>query len=193
MDNLALWQRYQDWLYYNEDLEFYLDISRIYFDEAQIAELKPKFDKAFKDIEALEGGAIANPDENRMVGHYWLRDPELAPTPELRQDIIDTNYSVLEFTRKVHDGEIHPPSGGKFTDILSIGIGGSALGPQFVAQALAPNDAPLKIHFIDNTDPAGIDKVLFGIDDLSTTLVSVISKSGGTPETRNGMIEVKKF
>ena len=192
MDNLKLWQRYQDWLYYNEDLEFYLDISRISFDDALLEQLKPKFDRAFKDIEALEGGAIANPDENRMVGHYWLRDPDLAPTAELRQDIIDTNNSVIEFQKKVHSGEIHPPSGGKFTDILSIGIGGSALGPQFVADALAPNDSPLKIHFIDNTDPQGIDKVIFGIKNLDTTLVSVISKSGGTPETRNGMIEVKK-
>lgn len=193
MDNLALWQRYQDWLYYNEDLGIYLDISRISFDDAQIEQLKPKFDRAFKDIEALEGGAIANPDENRMVGHYWLRDPDLAPTSELRQDIIDTNNSVIDFQRKVHSGEVHPPNGGKFTDILSIGIGGSALGPQFVAQALAPNEPPLKIHFIDNTDPAGIDKVIAGIGDrLDTTLVSVISKSGGTPETRNGMLEVKK-
>ncbi|MEM9506394.1 MAG: glucose-6-phosphate isomerase [Cyanobacteria bacterium P01_E01_bin.35] len=193
MDNLALWQRYQDWLYHNEDLGIYLDISRISFDEAQIDKLMPKFDKAFKDIEALEGGAIANPDENRMVGHYWLRDPDLAPTPELKQDIIDTNNSVIDFQRKVHNGEVHPPSGGKFTDILSIGIGGSALGPQFVAQALAPNEPPLRIHFIDNTDPAGIDKVIAGIGDrLETTLVSVISKSGGTPETRNGMLEVKK-
>ena len=192
MDNLALWQRYQDWLYFNEDLGFYLDISRITFDAAQIEELKPKFDRAFKDIAALEGGAIANPDENRMVGHYWLRDPDLAPTAELRQDIIDTNNSVIDFQRKVHSGEIHPPNSKKFTDILSIGIGGSALGPQFVAQALAPNDPPLKIHFIDNTDPAGIDKVIAGIDNLDTTLVSVVSKSGGTPETRNGMLEVKR-
>ena len=189
---MTLWQRYQDWLYYDENLELYLDISRISFDDALIKELEPKFTRAFDDIEALEGGAIANPDENRMVGHYWLRDPELAPNEELKQDIIDTNNNVVEFQKKVHSGEIHPPSGGKFTDILSIGIGGSALGPQFVAQALAPVDAPLKIHFIDNTDPAGIDRVLAGIDDLSTTLVSVISKSGGTPETRNGMIEVKK-
>jgi len=192
MDNLKLWQRYQDWLYHNEDLGFYLDISRISFDDALIQQLKPKFERAFKDLEALEAGAIANPDENRMVGHYWLRDPELAPTAELKQDIIDTNNSVIEFQKKVHSGKIHPPSGGKFTDILSIGIGGSALGPQFVAQALAPEDAPLKIHFIDNTDPAGIDKVIASIGDLSTTLVSVVSKSGGTPETRNGMLEVKK-
>ena len=124
----------KDWLYFNEDLGFYLDISRITFDAAQVEQLKPKFDKAFADIKALEGGAIANPDENRMVGHYWLRDPNLAPTAELRQDIIDTNNSVIDFQQKVHSGEIHPPNSAKFTDILSIGIGGSALGPQFVAQ-----------------------------------------------------------
>ncbi len=193
MDNIQLWKRYQDWLYYNQDLEFYLDISRISFDDAFVAEMKPKFDKAFQDIEAIEAGAIANPDENRMVGHYWLRDPDIAPTPELKQDIIDTQNQILDFTQKVHSGSIHPASGGKFTDILSIGIGGSALGPQFVAQALAPVDAPLAIHFLDNSDPAGIDKVIAQIGDrLKTTLVSVISKSGGTPETRNGMLEVKK-
>lgn len=193
MDNLKLWQRYQDWLFYDRDLEFYLDISRIEFDNAFVESMQPKFAKAFKDIDALEAGAIANPDENRMVGHYWLRDPELAPTAELKQDIIDTQNQILDFQQKVHSGEIHPPSGGKFTDILSIGIGGSALGPQFVSQALAPLDAPLAIHFIDNSDPAGIDAVLEQIGDrLSTTLVSVISKSGGTPETRNGMLEVKK-
>ena len=75
MDTAALWQRYQDWLYYDEELGFYLDVSRMSFDDAFVEKMKPKFDKAFKDIEALEGGAIANPDENRMVGHYWLRPP----------------------------------------------------------------------------------------------------------------------
>ena len=193
MNTSELWQRYQDWLYYDEGLGFYLDVSRMSFDDAFVTKMKPKFARAFKDIEALEAGAIANPDENRMVGHYWLRDPDLAPTPELKQDIVETQKSIIDFAKKVHSGAIHPPSGGKFTDILSIGIGGSALGPQFVAQALAPLDAPLAIHFLDNSDPAGIDKVIAQIGDrLETTLVSVISKSGGTPETRNGMLEAKK-
>ena len=193
MDNAQLWQRYQDWLYYDRELNFYLDVSRIDFDDAFVSTMQPKFDKAFQDIADLEGGKIANPDEGRMVGHYWLRDPELAPTTELKTDILDTQYRIIDFTKKVHSGVICPPSGGKFTDILSIGIGGSALGPQFVSRALAPDDAPLKIHFIDNSDPAGIDEVLKDIGDrLPYTLVSVISKSGGTPETRNGMLEVKK-
>jgi glucose-6-phosphate isomerase len=194
MNTAELWQRYQDWLYYDEKLGFYLDVSRMSFDDAFVETMKPKFDKAFKDITAIEAGAIANPDEERMVGHYWLRDPDLAPTDELKQDIIETKQSIVDFAHKIHSGEIAPPSGGKFTNILSIGIGGSALGPQFVAQALAPLDAPLKIYFIDNTDPEGIDRVLAVIGDrLDSTLVSIISKSGGTPETRNGMLEVKKI
>jgi glucose-6-phosphate isomerase len=193
MDAAALWQRYQDWLYFHEGLGFYLDISRMRFDDGFVARLQPQLDKAFEDMAALERGAIANPDENRMVGHYWLRDASLAPTADLQKDITDTLAQIHAFVEKVHSGAIHPPDAAKFTDVLSIGIGGSALGPQFVAEALAPVDAPLTIHFIDNTDPAGIDRVLAKLKQrLSTTLVLVISKSGGTPEARNGMIEVKQ-
>ncbi len=192
MDASALWQRYQDWLYYHEGLGLYLDVSRVRFDDAFLESIKPKFDKAFKEMEALEGGAIANPDENRMVGHYWLRNVDIAPTPELKQEIIETLEKIETFAQKVHQGEIKPPNATKFTDLLSIGIGGSALGPQFVAEALTPDSPAIKIHFIDNTDPDGIDRVLAELQDkLNSTLTLVISKSGGTPEPRNGMLEVK--
>ncbi len=193
MDAPALWQRYQDWLYYHEGLGFYLDVSRMGFDDAFVERLQPKFEKAFQDMEALESGSFANPDENRMVGHYWLRDPDLAPTAEIKQEILETLEQIEDFVKKVHKGEIRPPGARKFTDIISIGIGGSALGPQFVATALAGENPPLSIHFIDNSDPAGIDRVLYQLQDrLDRTLVIVISKSGGTPEPHIGMIEVKK-
>jgi glucose-6-phosphate isomerase len=192
MDAAVLWQRYQDWLYFHEGLGFYLDVSRVRFDEGFVTQLQPKLDKAFREMAALEGGAIANPDENRMVGHYWLRDASLAPTPELKQDITATLAQIHTFVQNVHSGEIHPPDAAKFTDVLSIGIGGSALGPQFVAEALSPVEPPLQVHFLDNTDPTGIDRVLAQLKDrLASTLVLVISKSGGTPEPRNVMVEVK--
>jgi glucose-6-phosphate isomerase len=70
MNTLELWHRYQDWLYFHEGLELYLDLSRMRFDDLLVDTLKPKFAKAFQNMEALEGGALANPDENRMVGHY---------------------------------------------------------------------------------------------------------------------------
>ncbi len=194
----SLWQRYQDWLYYHEGLGLYLDVSRMRFESAFVEKLRPLFDRAFADMRALEAGAIANPDENRMVGHYWLRAPELAPSAALRAEITTTLDRLETFVQKVHSGVIEAANGQPFTDILSIGIGGSALGPQFVAEALAPNQPPLAIHFVDNTDPDGIDRILSKTsggsalrDRLATTLVLVVSKSGGTPETRNGMLEIQ--
>lgn len=191
MNTGELWQRYEDWLYYHEGLDFYLDVSRMRFDDTLVETLKPKLEKAFKDMDALEGGAIANPDENRMVGHYWLRDPDRAPA-RLKKEIVETLEQIEDFAQKVHEGIVHPPEAPKFTDILSIGIGGSALSPEFVAEALAPDFPPMAIYFIDNTDPAGIDRVINRLKDrLKSTLVIITSKSGGTPETRNGMLEVK--
>ncbi|MEO0406442.1 MAG: glucose-6-phosphate isomerase [Cyanobacteria bacterium P01_A01_bin.135] len=191
--NSQLWQRYQDWLYYHDGLDMYVDISRMRFSEDQVAALTPVFERAFDAMEALEAGAIANPDEERMVGHYWLRAPELAPSDALKQEITGTLERIKTFAAKVHAGEIRPPQAQKFTDILSIGIGGSALGPEFVSAALADITPPLQIHFIDNTDPAGVSRTLTELKDrLTSTLVITISKSGGTPETRNGMLEAKR-
>lgn len=193
MNATELWQRYQKWLYFQEGLGFYLDVSRMRFDDAFVKKMQPKFDKAFADMAELEKGAIANPDEDRMVGHYWLRNPKLAPTPELEEDIIKTIEQIEVFAEKIHTGAIHPPKAPRFTDVVSIGIGGSALGPEFVAEALAPDFPNLAIHFIDNSDPAGIDRILTQLRNrLASTLVIIISKSGGTPEPRIGMIEVKK-
>jgi glucose-6-phosphate isomerase len=193
MNQYALWQRYQDLLYYHEGLGVYLDVSRMGFDDSYIQRMAPDFDEAFRQMDALEAGAIANPDEHRRVGHYWLRDPDRAPDAATRNEIVATLTAIEEFVRAIDAGEIHPPGAPAFTDILSIGIGGSALGPQFVSEALAPEPAPRAIHFIDNTDPAGIDRVLARLRGrLDRTLVIVTSKSGGTPETRNAMLEVRR-
>lgn len=192
MHEQELWQRYQDWLYFHQALGLYLDISRMRIPDQLVTKLQPKFTQAFQAMQALEGGAIANPDEQRRVGHYWLRDPDLAP-PELKNDIVAALTQIEGFVQKIHQGTVHPPHAPKFTDVLSIGVGGSALGPQFVADALSPDFPPLAIHFIDNTDPAGMDRVLNRLKHrLSSTLVIVISKSGGTAETRNSLLEVKQ-
>ena len=152
--------------------------------------MRPRVDKAFTAMRELEGGAIANRDENRMVGHYWLRNSALAPNAELRRDIEETNKRIKAFAADVHSGKIIPANGKKFAHLLLIGIGGSALGPQFVADALGSAEDPIDIYFLDNTDPDGFDRVFARIDNLlSETLVVVISKSGGTKETRNGMLE----
>jgi glucose-6-phosphate isomerase len=181
----SLWDRFQKYFVVNEELGVSLDVSRMRFSDEWLAGMEPAAGKAFAAMSALEKGAIANPDEKRMVGHYWLRTPELAPTPEIRDEIVKCYSSVREFALRTHQG-------GKFLDVLVVGIGGSALGPQFVADALGTGEDRMRLHFFDNTDPDGIDRTLQTLEHrLDHTLVVTISKSGGTPETRNGMLEAE--
>lgn len=181
-----LWARFQQYYLDFPQLGLALDISRMNFDDGFFQSIEPKMQKAFAFMKELEAGAIANPDEKRMVGHYWLRNPALAPTQEIRTAIETTVRDVKQFAAEVH-------AAGRFKSLLLIGIGGSALGPQFVAHALgAPTRDPLSLHVFDNTDPDGMDRVLARLgEDLNRTLCIVISKSGGTKETRNGMLEAE--
>ena len=184
-------QKYSDTVLRYLDLDFSLDLSRMDLPDDLEETMKPKIERAFADLAALEAGEIANPDEKRMVGHYWLRNPALAPNDEIRRQITEPIEAIKEFASMIPTGEIAPPSGGVFKNILIIGIGGSALGPQLINDALGQLDE-IRPFFFDNTDPAGMDRDLAEIgSDLDKTLAVVISKSGGTPETRNGMIEAK--
>ena len=186
------WERFQK--YYTEfpEVGLALDLSRMSVSDEFFIKMEAPVQKALADMSALERGAIANPDENRMVGHYWLRNPALAPTPAIRQEIEETIARIKDFAKEVHAGKIRGTAG-KFENFLLIGFGGSALGPQFVAQALGdPRTDKLKPYFFDNTDPDGMNRVLATIGrSLDRTLCIVISKSGGTKETRNGMLVAK--
>src|SRR3984893_16030089 len=192
MASSSLWQRFQQYFLRYDKPDFAIDISRMKFPDGFLEKMRPRIDKAFVAMRELEAGAIANLDEKRMVGHYWLRNSALAPNAELRRDIEETNQRIKEFASAVHSRKITSPNGRKFEHILLIGIGGSALGPQFIADALGSSRDPMDIYFFDNTDPDGFDRVLAKIDNrLAQTLVIVISKSGGTKETRNGMLEAQ--
>jgi glucose-6-phosphate isomerase len=192
MSSPSLWQRFQRYFLYYRDLGFSLDISRMKFPDDFFEKMQPKIDKAFAAMRALEAGAIANPSEKRMVGHYWLRNPTLAPTPEIRTEIEGTIKRIKTFAADVHAGKIMAENGKLFEHVLLIGIGGSALGPQFIADALGSSHDPMDIFFFDNTDPDGFDRVFDRIGGrLSQTLVVVVSKSGGTKETQNGMLEAE--
>jgi glucose-6-phosphate isomerase len=192
MAESSLWQRFQRYFLRYDDIGFSLDISRMKFSAEFFDKMRGNIDKAFNAMRKLEAGEIANPDENRMVGHYWLRNPALAPTPQIRAEIEQTDRRIAQFAADIHAGKIATPTGSKFKHVLLIGIGGSALGPQFVADALGSENDPMDIYFFDNTDPDGFDRVFSDLSDrLPETLVVVISKSGGTKETRNGMLEAE--
>jgi len=137
---------------------------------------------ALEAMQALEAGAVANPDEGRQVGHYWLRCPDRAPQ--------GLSASIEAAVAQTRDVAAEVRGSGAFDTALILGIGGSALGPQWVSDALGgPHDA-LALRFLDNTDPDGFARTLRSLD-LSRTLVVCISKSGGTPETRNALLHTQ--
>jgi len=93
---------------------------------------------------------------------------------------------TLDYVRRVKG------SAGTLTDVVVLGIGGSALGPIALRTSLRPpqwnllDDAARggepRLHVLDNVDPANI-AALLGRLDLRRSLFVVISKSGGTAET----------
>ena len=91
------WERYQHYLCTAPSLDMTLDISRMAFADEDLQRLAPAMQAAFGAMDDLEAGGIANPDEGRMVGHYWLRNPALAPSDELRAAITEPLAQLKDF------------------------------------------------------------------------------------------------
>ena len=108
MSTPMLWKRYQQYLSQVPALGLALDVSRMRFEDGFLDQMTPALQRAFDAMDALERGAIANPDENRMVGHYWLRAPELAPSPEIASAIRRSVANIKTITTAVHSGTIRP-------------------------------------------------------------------------------------
>src|SRR5262249_24992235 len=126
------------------------------FPEDFFDKMQPKIDKAFGAMLELEAGAIANPTEKRMVGHYWLRNAPLGPTQQIRAEIEETVKRIKRFAEDVHAGKITAENGKRFEHVLHIGIGGSALGPELVADALGSPRDRMDIHFFRQHRPGWI-------------------------------------
>lgn len=135
--------------------------------------------------DAMFSGAAINETEGRAVLHTALRNLDGAPVMVDSVDVMDGVLQTLSrmerFATDVRSG-VFQGQGGKITDVVNIGIGGSDLGPKMAAIALAPyHDGP-RCHFVSNVDPADIAQVLRGCDP-ATTLVIVASKTFTTIET----------
>ncbi len=128
--------------------------------------------------ELFEGGHVNN-TEDRAALHALLRAAPADVPPKLKAEAeeVRTVFKQMKaFTASVSGS-------GKFTDVVSIGIGGSYLGPEAVVQALTPFTGPkLRTHFVSNVDPMHVARVLAPLDPAHT-LVIVISKTFTTQET----------
>ncbi len=136
--------------------------------------------------EAMFSGAKINETEGRAVLHTALRDPGPEPVLVDGEDVLpgvhDTLKRMEDFAEGLRTGKVRPSRGGRFTDVVNIGIGGSDLGPVMATLALAPyHDGP-RLHYVSNVDGAHIHDVLKALDP-ATTLIVVASKTFTTIET----------
>ena len=97
LNDAQMWERFQKFYTDFPPLGLALDLSRTELTDEYVEKIQPQLEASFRAMAELEGGAIANPDEKRMVGHYWLRNAALAPTPEIQREITNTIVIVTDW------------------------------------------------------------------------------------------------
>ncbi|WP_028263656.1 glucose-6-phosphate isomerase [Atopobium fossor] len=134
-------------------------------------------------------GKHINTTEDRAVLHTALRRPasEAGTLMVDGQDAVADVHEVLErmyaFANKVRSGEWTGVTGKRIKTVVSIGIGGSDLGPFMMYEALKPYaDAGISCRFVSNIDPTDLAEKTVDLDP-ETTLVIVVSKTFTTLET----------
>ena len=148
---------------------------------------------------AMFSGVHINTTEDRAVLHTALRRPASDKGKIIvdGQDVVADVHEVLDrmydFANRVRSGEWKGVSGKKIEHLVSIGIGGSDLGPVMVYEALKPYaDAGIDCRYISNIDPNDQAEKLRGLDP-ETTLVIIVSKTFTTLETLTNAREVKAW
>jgi glucose-6-phosphate isomerase len=142
--------------------------------------LKAKIDAMFK-------GDKINATEGRSVLHVALRDAN--PRPEIKE-VLD---HIKSFSNDILSGMRTGISGKKFKNIISIGIGGSYLGPEYLAVALRPYAQPnMNLIFIANVDGTDFAEKTAGLN-VAETLIIVVSKTFTTAETMKNAATAKTW
>ncbi|MFB2660671.1 glucose-6-phosphate isomerase [Shewanella mangrovisoli] len=148
-------------------------------------------------IKAMFAGDIINTTEKRAVLHTALRSTAeqtiIAEGQDIVPEVQQTLNKMLQFVTSVTSGQWKGFTGKTITDIVSIGIGGSFLGPKIVSQALRPYwMTGLNCHFVANVDGTSISEKLKLLDP-ETTLFIMSSKSFGTQETLTNTLTAKAW
>ncbi|WP_249554777.1 MULTISPECIES: glucose-6-phosphate isomerase [Shewanella] len=148
-------------------------------------------------IKAMFAGDIINTTEKRAVLHTALRSTAdqsiIAEGQDIVPEVQQTLNKMQQFVTSVTSGQWKGYTGKAITDIVSIGIGGSFLGPKIVSQALRPYwITGLNCHFVANVDGTSISEKLKLLDP-ETTLFIMSSKSFSTQETLTNTLTAKAW
>ena len=115
----------------------------------------------------LVAGEVVNQSEGRAATHMALRDPANGAAAD----------QICRMADRIRNGSFGP-----VRQIVHIGIGGSALGPELLVDVLGTDGDGPAVHVVANVDGAALQRVLAGCSAGETLLVAV-SKSFSTEET----------
>ncbi|MFH1542129.1 MAG: glucose-6-phosphate isomerase [bacterium] len=138
-------------------------------------------------IEAMFNGEKINVTENRAVLHTALRQSSDLPVMVDGKDVMPGVKKVLadvkQFSKEIHDGTRTGVSGKKIKNVVAIGIGGSYLGPAYLAEACeAYADKGMTLRFVANVDGSDFAKQTKDLDAEETMFI-IVSKTFTTAET----------
>jgi glucose-6-phosphate isomerase len=155
-----------------------------------------------RKMKAMLAAEKINVTEGRAVLHVALRAPKTESIVLDGVNVVEEVHGVLDhirqFSDEVRSGQRLGVTGKRLTDVVAIGIGGSYLGPEFVAEAWRTEPACARaaegrrLRFLANVDPIDVARNLEGLDPEST-LVVVISKTFTTAETMLNARTVRKW
>ncbi|GAC23636.1 glucose-6-phosphate isomerase [Paraglaciecola mesophila KMM 241] len=166
------------------------DVLKALFALADESQVSQKRDAMFK-------GDIINHTEKRAVLHTALRnfsgEPVYVDGQDVMPEVLACQDKIKNFVASIHSGERKGYTGKALKQIVSIGIGGSFLGPKIMSEALKPYwfDG-VKVHFVANVDGCHIQDVLASLDH-EETLVVMSSKSFTTQETLQNTLTAKDW
>jgi len=144
------------------------------------------------------GGVHINTTEDRAVLHTALRRPRseagtlIVDGQDTVADVNDVLDKMYDFAERVRSGAWTGVSGKPIENVISIGIGGSDLGPVMVYEALRPYLTGPAVRYVSNIDPNDLAEKVKGLDP-ETTLVIIVSKTFTTLETMTNAREARTW
>jgi glucose-6-phosphate isomerase len=177
----------------------HLDYSKNRIDKETLQQLfiLAKESRLKRKIDDMFAGKYINNTENRPALHTALRNLSNTPVYVEGVDIMHEVRAALrqmeQFVWKIHSTQWRGYSSQPFTDVVSIGIGGSFLGPKLASAALKPYwKSQLHCHYVANIDGSHITEVLRKLNPR-TTLFLVQSKSFSTQETLENALVARNW
>ena len=148
-------------------------------------------------IRTMFSGEKINETEGRAVAHWALRMPPgeraTVDNKNMSSEIQAVLQKIKTFTEEIHSGKRFGVTGKKIKNIVSIGIGGSYLGPEYLAEACKPYAKEgMNLVFVANVDGTDFVTKTAGLNPEETLFV-IVSKTFTTAETMMNARTAKKW